>query len=429
MYAKGMAVGRDFLGKFQKFLPQAPSSFHASLAAGKELTVAGFQRLDEVSAWPSKPGAYYCRRGGAIIAWYLSEDLPETPGFRILGSHTDSPGFKLKARPRLSTQLWEQAAVEVYGGPILASWFDRELILAGEVVLADGTTSLLRTPPVLRIPHLAIHLDRSQNDGLKVDRQHHTQPIVATADAGVSIFDVLADAAGCPFHDIAAFDLITTPAQAPEVFGANNDLLAAARLDNLSSVYPTMRAIIDAVEPAPALPHIPVFVAFDHEEVGSASLTGAAGPFLADVLERIAGMIEVDSIGFKRMIAQSSCISADAAHSIHPNYSERHDPQNYPLLGRGPALKVNANQRYATTAQTAAIWQQACADAGFASQVFVGNNDVPCGSTIGPITATRLGIPVVDVGIPLLSMHSARELAGVADLGMLYDAAYAYLVG
>ncbi|MDO4928641.1 MAG: M18 family aminopeptidase [Corynebacterium sp.] len=422
-----MAFGSDFLGKFQSFLTQAPSSFHASVAAGQELQAAGFTPLDEADSWPTEPGGYFCRRGGAIIAWYLPENI--TAGFRIVGSHTDSPGFKLKARPRLQQAHWEQANVEIYGGPIVASWFDRELLLAGEVVLRDGTSKLIHTDPVLRIPHLAIHLDRSQNDGLKIDRQRQVQPIVATVDTGCTIYDVLATAADVDFQEITAFDLITTPAQAPTVFGANQDMLAAARLDNLSSVYPSLMALLQAAAREPVTGHIPVFAAFDHEEVGSASPTGAAGPFLAQALERVSAMAGFDRLGFQQLLSQSSCISADAAHSVHPNYSERHDPENYPLLGRGPALKINANQRYATTAPTAALWHRACEAAGFESQVFVGNNSVPCGSTIGPITATRLGIPVVDVGIPLLSMHSARELAGVDDLRMLYDACYAYLVG
>ena len=321
--------------------------------------------------------------------------------------------------------------MEVYGGAILDSWLDRELRLAGRVVLTDGTEKLVATGPVLRVPHLAIHLDRKVNSDPALDRQTHLQPVFAVGEEAPDVLDVVAAAAGVAAADIVAHDLITVDAQHGEIFGARADFLAAGRMDNLSSVFTSLEALLAAGGSRDSRDNqdnrdIRVLAAFDHEEVGSATTSGAAGPVLEDILVRIAAGLGADTAQTRAMYARSRCASADAAHSVHPNYAGKHDAVNRPVMNGGPVLKVNANQRYATDAVTAATWRRACAAAGVPDQVFAGNNDVPCGSTIGPITATRLGIPTVDVGIPLLSMHSAREMAGVADLAWFAAALQAW---
>ncbi|QGU04600.1 M18 family aminopeptidase [Corynebacterium comes] len=410
-----------------KFITASPSSFHAARVVADRLIAAGFSPQDETSPWDATPGGHVMVRGGAVMAWWVPEDATPDAGFRIIGSHTDSPGFTLKPAPELVNSGWAQAGVEVYGGPILASWLDRELTFAGRVVLGDGSVRLVSTGPIARIPHLAVHLDRSKE--LTLDRQLHMQPIIGVAgDGAPSVLDVVASRAGVDKHDIDGFELITSDTQPGQIFGADGELIAAGRMDNLTSVHASLLALLRAIGSGDTGPDILVLAAFDHEEVGSATTTGAAGPILEDVLTRTAHALGADGDGLRRMYARSSCVSADAAHSVHPNHAARHDPDHHPLINGGPVLKINANQRYASNAETVARWRRACRAAGVPSQTFVGNNSVPCGSTIGPITATRLGIATVDVGVPLLSMHSARELAGVSDQVWFVDALEAYLI-
>jgi aspartyl aminopeptidase len=416
-----------FARRFTDFIAASPSSYHAAAEVAARLDAAGWTRGDETSGWDATavtPGGHYIVRGGAVVAWQIPAGVDAaTAGFRIVGSHTDSPGLKLKPRGDIDGPAgWKQAGVEIYGGAILDSWLDRELRLAGRIVLADGTEQLVATGPVLRVPHLAIHLDRKVNSDPALDRQAHLQPVFAVGEGAPEVLDVVASAAGVAAADIVAHDLITVDAQHGEIFGARGDFLAAGRMDNLSSVFTSLEALLAAGDSR----DIRVLAAFDHEEVGSATTSGAAGPVLEDILVRIAAGLGADIAATRAMYARSTCASADAAHSVHPNYAGKHDAVNRPVMNGGPVLKVNANQRYATDAVTAAAWRRACAAAGVPDQVFAGNNDVPCGSTIGPITATRLGIPTVDVGIPLLSMHSAREMAGVADLAWFAAALQAW---
>ena len=415
---------------FLDFIASSPSSFHAAHQVARRLNQAGFAEQDEAEPWDASPGGHYVVRGGAIMAWWVPENASPESGFRIVGSHTDSPGFKVKPGTDFTTAGWQQVAVEVYGGPILTSWFDRELVLAGRVILSDGSEKMVATGPLLRIPNLAIHLSRDKaQDTSTLSRQVHLQPVMGVGDPEASALDVVAASAGVDKHDIVAHDLITCDAQRGEMFGANMDLVAAGRLDNLSSVYASLEAFIAALQSGDAGNDVLVLAAFDHEEVGSATISGAAGPLLENVLVRTAQALKADTEDLHRMFARSWCVSADAAHSVHPNYVGKHDPVTQPLVNHGPVVKMNANQRYASDAVTWALWERACRDAGVSSQVFVGNNDSPCGSTIGPITATRLGIRTVDVGIALLSMHSARELCGAHDMGWFAQALEAFFVG
>ena len=423
------------------FIQASPSSYHAVAEVSRRLEAAGSEELRETDAWTARPGLHHVRRDGAVIAWTVPEGAAPGSPFRIIGAHTDSPGFKLKPRPTIGSNGWLQAGVEVYGGPLLNSWLDRELELAGRLVDRDGREHLVRTGPFLRIPQLAVHLDREVNNGLTLDRQRHTAPVFGVGDVSqADLVDILARRAGLGSGaDVAGYDLLTVDTAAPARFGLDDALFAAGRMDNLTSVHAGLVALLATSEGTDGSgAHIPVLAAFDHEELGSESRSGASGPFLADVLARItAGLATGDAADHAadraaaaelhaRALAASWCVSSDAGHAVHPNYPERHDPANRPVAGGGPLLKINANQRYATDAHGAALWHRVSAAAGVPVQEFVSNNTVPCGSTIGPLTATRLGIRVVDVGPPLLSMHSARELAHVDDLAGLAAALTAF---
>jgi len=407
------------------FIAAAPSSYHAAAEVARRLGEAGYRTLDETADWRNavQPGArLLVVRDGSVIALAVPESAGAATPFRVMGAHTDSPGFKLKPKPSTVAYGWLQAGVEVYGGPIVASWFDRELEFAGRLVDRDGTTHLVRTGPFARIPHLAIHLDREVNSSFVPDRQRDVQPVFGVGDTA-DIVGHLAGIAGIDSAAVAGYDLITVDAAAPARFGLGGSLFAAPRMDNLSSVHAGLVALL-AAEPAGA---IAVLAAFDHEEIGSESRSGAAGPFLADVLERVNAALGGDRGDLARAIAGSWCLSSDAGHAVHPHRSDRHDPANRPMAGGGPLLKINANQRYTTDAVGAALWARTCAAADVPWQEFVSNNSVPCGSTIGPITAARLGIPTLDVGTPLLSMHSARELCHVDDPARLSAAARVFL--
>ncbi len=402
------------------FVTASPSSYHAAAEVARRLDEAGFTEQRETEAW-QPGGAHYAVRDGAVIAWRVPESTPA--GFRIVGAHTDSPGFKLKPDPSAYAFGWSQAAMEVYGGPLLNSWLDREFGLAGRVVTRDGSVRLISTPAWLRIPQVAPHLDRSVNDQLHLDKQAHLKPVFALG-AG----DILAALAGLlDIHrdEIDGHDLFAAVTEAPATIGVAGEFFASWRLDNLSSVHAGLVGLLDA-EPSEA---IQVLACFDHEEIGSASRSGAQGPFLESVLRRIGASLGWDTDAFERALAGSTVISADAGHAVHPNYPHLHDPDHRPTLNAGPLLKVNANQRYTSEGPGSALWLRVCRAAGVPTQPFVSNNAVPCGSTIGPLTATRLGIPSVDVGIPLLSMHSARELAGIQDPGWLAQALAAFYSG
>lgn len=384
---------------FIDFLADSPSAFHAAATVAARLESAGFTRSISLDDAAHAPGGHYIARDGAVVAWWVPENT--RPRFRVVGSHTDSPGLMAKPDPDVVREGFRQAAVEVYGGPILASWFDRDLTFAGRVVTTDRSEHLVNTGPVARVPNLAIHLYRG--DMPEIDRQVHTQPILGVDRP---LLELAAESAGLSAEDIVAHELITADAQRGEVIG---DLLAAGRLDNLTSVWASLEALLTAKDEAQ---DILVLAAFNHEEVGSASTAGAGGPLLERVLTKVAAGFG-DPAG---IIANSIQVSADAAHAVHPNYPGKHDPTHHPLVNKGPVLKINANQRYASNAATETEWILACRAAGVPHQTFVGNNAVPCGSTIGPISSTRLGLPTVDVGVPLLSMHSARELCGVDDM-------------
>lgn len=422
---RGARQAEEHVADLMSFIAGSPSSYHAAAEVARRLADVGYTEQREADPWDPEPGGHYLLRDGAVVAWWVPDRVGDRSGFRIVGAHTDSPGFKLKPQPTTGSAGWQQAGMEVYGGPLLNSWLDREFGLAGRLVATDGREVLVSTPPWLRIPQVAPHLDRSVSESLKLDKQAHLLPVFSVGRPGLDLLSLVAEEAGLDPDHIAAHDLFAAVAERPAVFGPRGEFLASGRLDNLSSVHAGLVALLAAEEGDDVL----VLACFDHEEVGSGSRSGAAGPLLEQVLSRLAVSLGFGPDAYQRMLARSSCVSADAGHAIHPNYASLHDPDHRPLLNAGPLLKTNANLRYTSDAASGALWRRACRAADVPVQVFVSNNAVPCGSTIGPMTAERLGIVMCDVGIPLLSMHSTRELAGTRDPGWLAAALTAYFSG
>lgn len=422
-----MTEALTYVEDLADFIDASPSSYHAAEESARRLEAKGFTRLAEHDEWPGQRGGkFVVVRDGAVIAWTVPANAGTTTPSNIFGGHTDSPGFKLKPKPTTGNHGWLQAGVEIYGGPLLNSWLDRELRLAGRLAMRDGSVVLADTGALLRLPQLAIHLDRGVNEKLALDKQVQTQPVWGLGvPAEHDLLAELAASAGVDPEQIDGFDAVVADSARGQAFGKDKAFFAAGRLDNLASVHAGCVALGEAAEAGVSADaeRIAMFAAFDHEELGSASRSGAAGPFLEDVLNRIYAGLGATAEEQARAYAESWHVSSDVGHSIHPNYAGHHDPVVKPLLGSGPILKINANQRYATDAVGAAAWAGWCREAGVESQEFVSNNNIPCGSTIGPIAATRLGIRTVDVGIPILSMHSARELAGVSDLHDLFKVA------
>ena len=413
----------DPTADLRAYLDASPSPFHAVAEAAGRLAAAGFQEVHEPAVWAPVPLGYV-RRGGALVAWRSPRAKTDAAApLRIVGAHTDSPCLRVKPHPDTGQLGWKQLAVEVYGGALVNSWLDRDLGIAGRVVRADGSVEdLVRRDPIARVPQLAIHLDRDVNDrGLVLDKQQHLTPVWGSGAVREGELAEHLGVADATNWTLCLFDL--TPAA---VLGGDHSLLASGRLDNLVSCWAALDALIGARDDRQ---HVSLIALFDHEEVGSESTTGAAGPILETIVERLVLARGGTREDLLRALAGSTCVSADNAHAVHPNYPERHEPGHRPIVNHGPALKVNSNQRYATSAETAALFARCCDVAGVPMQTFVSRNNMPCGSTIGPITATRLGIPTVDVGVPQLSMHSARELCGVEDPVSLARALRAYLSG
>ncbi|MFZ9637134.1 MAG: M18 family aminopeptidase [Ilumatobacteraceae bacterium] len=365
----------------------------------------------------------FIARAGSLIAWKKGKQTARN-GFRIVGAHTDSPGLRIKPNPDDRKFGFNTLQVEIYGSPLLNSWLDRDLGIAGHVVLKSGDMKLFRSAnPVARISQLAVHLDREVNErGLTLDKHLHLSPAWSSDQKAPSFLNWVAQQTKCVVRDIVSIDAQLFDTHKAAVIGADSSFIASGRLDNQASCWAAISALLESKSGAATQ----VVALFDHEEVGSESATGAAGPLLEHSLEQIAAVQGISRIGFLEILSKSSCISADNAHAVHHNYPERHDLSHGPIINMGPALKLNSNQRYATSSTSAAMFISACSKAKVKHQVFVSRNNMPCGSTIGPITATRLGIDTVDVGVPQLSMHSSREVCGVSDLTSLQLALKAY---
>jgi aspartyl aminopeptidase len=406
-----------------QFIDRSPTPFHAVGEMKNKLSAQGYSELKESETWELiSNGKYFLTRNdSSLIAFIVGTKTNDASGFKIIGAHTDSPNLKLKPNPAYDKSGYLQLGVEVYGGALLTTWTDRDLSLAGRVIIKgkkQPQSKLVRfDEPLLRIPQLAIHLNRDVNEkGLTLNKQNHLPPIFSLAGKKASTKDLLekrvAQKLKCKSADILNMELSLYDTQSGAIGGAEGEFIFSSRLDNLASCHAALQALTESKTKDPMTR---VIAFYDHEEVGSDSAQGAGSPFLKDVLERLTLESDNPRETFFRSMANSFFISADMAHAVHPNYSEKHDTRHMPILNGGPVIKCNSNQRYATEGISSAWFETLCKKAGIPAQKFVVRSDLGCGSTIGPITAANLGIRTVDVGNPMLSMHSIREMAGAKD--------------
>ncbi len=405
----------DFNQQLIDFLNASPTPFHATRNMAVILAKNGFNELRETESWDTPPGRYFVTRNDAsIVAFVIGSNPMEETGIRMVGAHTDSPCLKVKPQPERESHGYQQLGVEVYGGVLLNPWFDRDLSLAGRVTFKNSKGQVTSTlvnleKPIAVIPSLAIHLDREANNSRSINPETDLPPILLNESEAFSLASILDDSV--QGGEILATDLCFYDTNPAQVIGAQGDFLASARLDNLLSCFTGVTSLLAADNSVSSL-----LVCNDHEEVGSASTTGAGGTFLKDVLTRITPN-ETSKI---RTFSNSLLISTDNAHGVHPNYPTKHETNHGPILNKGPAIKFNANQRYATNSETAGYFKALCQGLKIECQAFVNRADMACGSTIGPITAQELGVRTLDVGVPTFAMHSIRELAGTRDAFNLY---------
>lgn len=409
------------------FIRASPTPFHATSTITGQLRKAGFAELAMDQAWDLEAGGrYFCTRNdSSVVAFVYGRQSLAESGIRMVGAHTDSPCLRVKPNPELHQQNYLQLGVEVYGGALLNPWFDRDLSLAGRVTYSTEDSKLRSClidfgKAMAVIPSLAIHLDREANNSRAINPQKDIPPLVclSKSDEQLSFKDMLVARMKVEHPEqtvgkVLDYELSFYDTQAPAIIGLNDEFIASARLDNLASCYLGLQSLLQAGNEVSAM-----LICNDHEEVGSQTAAGAQGPMVKDIL----GRLLPDNEERARMLERSLLISADNAHAVHPNYPDRHDSNHGPRLNGGPVIKVNANQRYATNSETSALFQQICESCGIAVQHFVSRSDMGCGSTIGPLTASALGVATLDVGIPTFAMHSIRELAGSDDAFGLYQA-------
>ncbi len=404
-----------------EFIDASPSPYHVCATAAQRLTAEGYRELSEADAWPAS-GRFFTIRAGSLVAWdSTTADVP----FRIVGAHTDSPNLRVKQHPDRVIAGWQVVALQPYGGAWLNSWLDRDLGISGRlsVVSSDSVEHLLVRvdDPILRVPQLAIHLSEDRK-GVSLDPQRHVNAVWGVGDRR-SFLGYVAERAGVDESEVLGFDLMTHDLTASAITGADGDFVSAPRLDNQATCYAGLEALLAA----PATAFVPVLALFDHEEVGSQSDHGAQSDLLLTVLERITLAGGGGREDFLRRLSESMVASGDMAHATHPNYPERHEPGHQIAVNGGPVLKVQPNLRYATDGRTAAAFALACRQAGVPLQRYEHRADLPCGSTIGPMTAAGTGIPTVDIGAAQLAMHSAREVMGAADVAAYSAALQAFL--
>lgn len=396
------------ISSLQQWLNACPTPFHVVERAARTLGEASFVEVAELNT--ALPASGFIRRDGAIVAWRRSSRTGAP--FHIVGAHTDSPNLRIQPRPDIRQAGCNQLGIEVYGGVLLNSWLDRDLGIAGRVITSQGTQHLFHfAEPMARVPQLAIHLDREINDkGLLLNKQLHMTPIWSS-EADIAFIDWLSSVCAIPATEIEAFDAHLFDLTPATLLGQDQSFLASARLDNQVSCWAAIHALARIDTPD----HTAVVILNDHEEVGSVSTTGADGPLLDHVLTALSVTDQSSITAHTDNLRASVALSVDNAHALHPNYQERHDPRHAPIVNKGVAVKLNSNQRYATSATGIAYVKTLAASHNVDLQTFLSRNDMPCGSTIGPITAGRLGIDTIDIGVPQLSMHSAREMCGAKD--------------
>lgn len=419
------ATGREAARDLCAFIDRSPTPYHAAREAASRLETRGFREIAEGDAWSFAPGdRRYLVRGGTLIAFVVGSESPATGGFRMIGAHTDSPNLRVKPNADLGRSGYQQAGVEVYGGALHSTWMDRDLSIAGRVLLrgASGVEARLvdLQSPVARVPNLAIHLNRGVNkDGLVLNEQRHLVPILGLGKEG-ALRAALARALSVSADDLLSYDLSLYDTEKAAIGGLDGEFVFSARLDNLASCHAATTALAAVSTPSKVTRLIALY---DHEECGSRSAAGAAGSVLRDTVARVLeAHPDKQPQALGRAMSRSLLVSADMAHGVHPNYADQHEPQHAPQVNRGMVIKSNVNQSYATDGASAAAFELFCREAGFAAQRFVVRTDLPCGSTIGPITAAELGVATVDVGAPMLSMHSCREMCGTLDVHLAIEA-------
>ncbi len=415
----------DYIQDLLQFIGHAPTSFHAVQRLSDLLSENGFTKVREQDRWDSlNQGSFFVRRNASSLILFTLGNREPGSGFRMAGAHTDSPCLKVKPNPWQVNNTFMQLGVETYGGALLNPWFDRDLSLAGRVVWRDSSRNIHSglidfRRPIGIIPSLAIHLDRDANKKKSVNKQTDLAPLIMqVADTDKGDFSTFLQEQLALEHDVKQAEIIDHElffydCQPPSAAGLNNEFITGARLDNLLSCYTLIRALLDSDTAENTL-----VILNDHEEIGSVSTSGAQGNFLQSVLERLLPDIEAR----QRSMSRSVFVSTDNAHGVHPNFSDRHDKDHLPQLNRGPVIKYNANQRYATNSGTACLFKTLCEKENIPVQEFVMRSDLACGSTIGPLTAGQIGVQTVDVGVPSLAMHSIRETAGSQDAEFLYTA-------
>lgn len=405
------------------FLEKSPTAPHAVLTVKEMLVAKGFKEVCEKDAWKLQSGDKFftIRNNTALIAGIIGKKPIVDTGFHIIGAHTDSPGFRVKSNSVYEKEGYIQLGVEIYGGPILATWTDRDLTLAGKIVVNENgelATKVWKSEKTLvRIPNVAIHMDREVNDkGLKLDFEKHLPPVIGLAGdkpfTRESLQNLIADDLQIDANDVVDFELELVDIQAPAFSGMNDDFFVSGRIDNLMMCHAGILSILDLDE-APS--ETVVISLFDAEEIGSATMNGGGSPYLGHVLERLALTQNLNREDYLRAIAKSFVLSADGAHAAHPNYMDKYEDHHACHLNKGPVVKLNAKQRYATDPENTAAIQLLAKKANVPIQKYIHRVDKPCGSTIGPITATNYGIRTADIGHPMVSMHSIREMAGSAD--------------
>jgi aspartyl aminopeptidase len=408
-----------------EFIDASPSPFHVCATVASRLRAAGYTELAEADEWP-RAGKFFTVRAASLVAWDSAGDARP---FRVIGGHTDSPNLRVKQHPDREVAGWQVIALEPYGGTWLNSWLDRDLGISGRLSVRDGHSHggiahrLVRIDdPILRVPQLAIHLAEDRKS-LTLDPQRHVNAVWGAGSGVRSFIGYVAERAGVAPGDVLGVDLMTHDLSPSRLSGVDEEFVSAPRLDNQASCYAGLEALLEVA----SAEYLPVLALFDHEEVGSTSDHGADSELLLTTLERIVLAGGGGREDFLRRLSGSMVASADMAHATHPNYPERHEPGHLIAINGGPVLKVHPNLRYATDGRTAAAFALACEQAGVPLQRYEHRADLPCGSTIGPITAARTGIATVDVGAPQLAMHSARELMGANDVPAYAAALRAFL--
>ena len=423
---------KSFAREVIEFIDESPSTYHVVKNCSDILDENGFERIMPREKWEIKKGGKYFfkKSSSTIIAFTVGENFDVKKGFKIFGSHTDSPCFRIKPNPEIVTENVVRLNTEVYGGPILSTWFDRPLSIAGRVIVKGEdpffpkTVKIKIDEPLLTIPNLAIHQNREVNNGVKIDKQNDVLPVISLINKNFEkkgyLERVILEKTGIKKEDIIDFDLYLYATEKGCLLGANEEFMSSPKLDNLASVY---TGIIGLVEAEENQDRINIFVAFDNEEIGSATKQGADSNYLLNTLERISLALGLDRSNFLQMLESSYILSADAAHAAHPAHLGKTDPTNRGKINEGISIKISAKQKYTSDGYSIAVIRQLIEGTEIRIQPFVNESNELGGSTIGPISSTHLDIDGIDLGIPMLAMHSARELCGVFDVFYLKELA------